>query len=166
MVMDQRVQLVRFLRGHVFKDTLVLRPDLLQLLLTEHVQPPVSDIMHIGLLDQIPQEFPSGQPEKGSVERIVQVEKMLRGILFMDSSLLPVQNLLQLMNTLQHQMRREIFHDLFFQDAAQINNLFNRLQIYERNQVALLRIDINIGFQTELFQHISQRGPRNLEPFG
>ncbi|MNI82629.1 hypothetical protein D3C73_1393600 [compost metagenome] len=77
----------------------MLRPDLLQLFLAEHVQPAVSDIMHIGLLYQIPQEFPSGQPEQSGVKRIVQVEEMLRGILFMDRGFLPVQNLLQLMYT-------------------------------------------------------------------
>ncbi|MNI69489.1 hypothetical protein D3C73_1252370 [compost metagenome] len=63
-------------------------------------------------------------------------------------------------------MAREGFNDLLLQHAPQINNLFHRLKVDEGDQIAFFGIDIDIGFQAELLQHIAQGSTRNLESFG
>ncbi|MNW11277.1 hypothetical protein D3C71_2086960 [compost metagenome] len=77
----------------------------------------------------------------------------------MNDGLLAVQYILQLMHAFQGKMLREIFDDLLLQHTPQKNNLLHRLQINIGNQISLLGINIDIRFQTELLQHIAQRGP-------
>lgn len=62
MVVDQRTDLSGFLMHHKLQQRLMLFPDSLQLFGLQHVQPTVPEVVHIGLLNQIPQKLTPRKP--------------------------------------------------------------------------------------------------------
>ncbi|MNI40323.1 hypothetical protein D3C73_945410 [compost metagenome] len=81
----------------------MLLPDSRELLCFQHVKPAVPEVMHIGLLNQIPQKFPSGKPVQGPVKRIIQIEEGI-DVVLPDGFLLPLQNVLKLVHASQQKL--------------------------------------------------------------
>ncbi|MNW67630.1 hypothetical protein D3C74_462410 [compost metagenome] len=67
------------------------------------MQPAVPEVVHIGLLNQIPQKFPPGKPVQGPVKRIIQIEEGI-DVVLPDGFLLPLQNVLKLVHASQQKL--------------------------------------------------------------
>lgn len=81
----------------------MLFPDSLQLFGLQHVQPTVPEVVHIGLLNQIPQKLTPRKPVQGPVKRVIQVEEGI-DVAVPDGLLLCLQDSLKLVHAGQQKL--------------------------------------------------------------